>query len=232
MSHICEKCNKNYKSSQSLWNNKKRIHENKVEKIIIEEDLKYTCKFCNKKFASVKNKWYHQNKACKEKIDDKIIIKKENKKLKEEIKKLKQNKNIINTTNNINNINTTNNINNGTIININNFNNDNIDYITDDFIRKLFLHFLDEDELHLPIPKLIKNLKFNKEHPENNNVKITSMRSLIGLKYNNEKWMKIEKEELIDDIFNVALELFVKFFKEHKDKPNFTDDMKTCYKDF
>ena len=59
--------------------------------------------------------------------------------------------------------------NNGTInnITINNYMNDNIDYISEAFIKRMFDHLKNKDEHHIPIPKVIENIKFNPRHKEN-----------------------------------------------------------------
>ena len=80
--------------------------------------------------------------------------------------------NITNSNNNI--------INNGTInqtITINNYTNDNLEYISEKFKDRLFDNLLSYSERLFPLPRLLENIKFNPNHKENNNVKITSDRS-------------------------------------------------------
>lgn len=104
MTFICNLCNKNYSSYQSLWEHKKNIHNIKK----IKND---SCSYCNKKLYNLQSIKRHEN-ICKSnpnnvkyklvnKPDDKLVV--------------AQNNNSHNTTNNNNNI--TNNINNGTIVN-------------------------------------------------------------------------------------------------------------------
>jgi hypothetical protein len=78
----------------------------------------------------------------------------------------------------------------------------------------MFSHFLCEDEHNLPIPKLLENIKFNSHHLENNNVKITNIRSDVALKFDNEKWMTVDKEELLSEMFKIGANLFLKFYKD------------------
>jgi hypothetical protein len=243
----CNICSKIYSSYISLWSHKKRMHNPTDIPIIIDESkLIYKCKFCDKKFDSCKTKWYHQNKICSIKNNEtNIILVNENKSdvLVNENKSdvlVNENKSDVLVNENKSNIQVNENksniglLNNGSInncvININNFSNDNIDYVSENFIKRMFSHFLDEKEYSLPIPKLLENIKFNPNHKENNNVKITNMRSQVGLKYNNDKWTTVDKDELVNDMFKIGVQLFVKYYKE---KNNIlSDDMKECYNDF
>jgi len=171
--------------------------------------LLYYCSKCSKEFKHYNNKWRHETKYCK----NKIIVN-------DEIKPIVINKNIIN-----------NNINNGTInnITINNYSNDNLEYISDAFIKRMF-NYLRYDKDHIiPIPKMIENIKFNSQHKENNNVKITNMRSKVAMVYDNNKWATVGKKELFDELYLFATNLF-KNWSEMKDF--ITDEMKTNYKSF
>jgi hypothetical protein len=212
MSHICKTCNRNYSSYQSLYNHNKKFHSK------VEEPVKLLCQYC-KKPSSRKDNLHRHEKNCKHnKSNEYIELKKEINNLKEQLNNKTEIKK------------QTNNINNGNIITINNFSKDNTDYISEDFIKRMFKHFLCEDEHKLAIPKLIENLKFNPNHPENNNVRITNMRSDVGFKYNDEKWLTVDKEELINEMFKIGANLFLKFYKEKNGL--LSEDMKSCYQEF
>ena len=120
--HICKICDKLYSSSQSLCNHNKRFHitsnvMNVTTKVmttipnVMTETRTYFCKYCNNEFKKRQNKWAHEKKYCKKKTE------------------------VINNTPTTNIINNTNN---GTInnITINNYANDNLEYISDAFIKK------------------------------------------------------------------------------------------------
>jgi hypothetical protein len=124
-----------------------------------------------------------------------------------------QNNNIIN--NNIENQYNTTNIdntinNNNTIININNYGKERLDYLTFD---KMFLIFKNSNN----IPTLLaKEIHFNDNFPENNNIK-----------YENEKTALIKKDDkfiykninnLVKQIINDKGHLMQKFALENKDK--------------
>ncbi len=200
MEFTCKKCNKKYASYQSFWNHNKKFHSDEIIKC---SDDSYKCDRCNKILASRQSKWKHMktSKVIKD-IEPKII------------------------NNNITNNGT---INNNTVI-INNYNNDNISYVSDGFLKKIFSHLLSEDEHYLPIPKLIENIKFNPNHKENNNVKITSLRSDIGFKYDDDKWKAVDKDDLLNDLFKLGADMFVKYYKDKQGM--LSDDMKECYEEF
>ena len=94
MDHICNICNKQYSSYQSLWIHNKKFHvirNTRMTPIVTNTDTKmvsnitikcYNCKYCNKNFNHRQNKYQHEKKC---KIDtteiDKLKESKEIKKL-------------------------------------------------------------------------------------------------------------------------------------------------------
>ena len=239
MEHICTICNKLYSSKQSLCNHNTRFHKKYVmtnvttemtnvttldDKIIEVAQstqtyfTKYQCKYCNKEFKLRQNKWTHENKYCK--IKKTITFTNKNKIISDDKIKLT----IINNK-------TINNTNNGTInnITINNYSNDNLEYISDAFIKRMFNHLKYDKEHIITIPRMIENIKFNSQHKENNNVKISNMRSKVAMVYDNNKWSTIGKKELFDELYLFATNLF----KNWSEMKNFiTDEMKTNYTSF
>jgi hypothetical protein len=145
-------------------------------------------------------------------------------------------------TNSNNNSNNT--INHGTInqnIVINNYNNDNLEYISEKFKLNLFNNLLNSSDHQKPIPKLIENIKFNPKHKENNNVKITSDRSKIGLYYDDNRWQNslmnfdalqkaINKEDLLNNLCDYSLKIFKDYFEEYKDE--LPENIKEKYQNF
>ncbi len=190
--------------------------------------MEFTCKKCNKKYASYQSFWNHNKKFHSDEIikcsDDSYKCDRCNKILASRQSKwrhMKTCKVIKDIEPKI--------INNNTVI-INNYNNDNISYVSDGFLKKIFSHLLSEDEHYLPIPKLIENIKFNPNHKENNNVKITSLRSDIGFKYDDDKWKAVDKDDLLNDLFKLGADMFVKYYKDKQGM--LSDDMKECYEEF
>jgi len=249
---VCKICDKKYKTIQSLCNHNKRFHNtiipicvttpsvnvttpnanvttysSEINKLVQDEHLittsqgytKYQCKHCNKGFKLRQNKWTHENKYCKIKKTINSCTEKQQAEINENIK-------IPTIINNINNTN------NGTInnnITINNYSNDNIEYISDAFIKRMFNHLKYEKNHIIPIPTMIENIKFNPNHKENNNVKITNMRSKVAMIYDNNKWSTVGKKELLDELYIFATNLF-KNWSEMKDF--ITEEMKINYKKF
>jgi hypothetical protein len=82
----------------------------------------------------------------------------------------------------------------------------------------------------IPLPKLLENIKFNPNHKENNNVKITSDRSKIGLYYDDNRWKAINKNELLDDLCDYSLKIFKDYFEEYKEE--LSEDIISKFKNF
>jgi hypothetical protein len=187
MKYYCKLCDKQLKTYNTFWNHNKIYHDG-VEQIKV-----YICNICDERFDDRKKKYYHQKKCTDEKKDN-------------------NGPTIIGDNNNMNNMN---NVNiNGNII-INNYGNDNLEYISEEFKDMLFKKLL--KDYKFPLPKLIENIKFNPNHKENNNVKIKSDRSKVGLYYDNDKWISINKDDLLNDLCKYSMEIFTKYFKEKKD---------------
>ena len=235
--NICKICNKNYASYQSLWIHNKKYHiidshheskhlehfESKHSKhgkhiVVSNENKEYKCKKCNNSYKHKQSKSRHE-KTCKKEIviiDDKLIKIEKNQELmqqkldqiliekKQETKKTNQeingDHNIINSVNVINN-----------------FNNDNLSYITPDFFKNLLKETLFEEDHYKVLPKVIEEVKFNKEHSENNNVKLKD-KSKYGEVYTEEGWKKIDDKKLIEHLVQKGYQLYVKLSDIHKDQ--------------
>ena len=191
--NICNKCNKLYKTKKSLID-----HEKKCQGV---DDL--TCPRCMISFSSrqTKSKHFLKNKCNPRSIIHARIPNEKN------IKKLQ---NIENQTNNIhtqNNVqNQTNNNNN---IIIHNYGNERIDYLNYDKMLAIFMKAYN-------IPTLLtKEIHFNDEFPENNNIK-----------FNNEKTALVKKEDeyiyknlnlLVNELIKNKGGLMQKFAIDNKD---------------
>jgi hypothetical protein len=221
----CKICNKKYASYNSLWNHNKKYHSDVASKcntlvvqcIPLEDNLK--CSICNKLFSNRQNRWKHETKVCKKKnYEDKL------EKLEKEIKILKNvnNKNDIIKFSNDKEVKKNQEINGDhNIINsinvINNFNNDNLAYITPDFFKNLLKETLFEEDHYKVLPKVIEEVKFNKEHFENNNVKLKD-KSKYGEVYTEGGWKKIDDKKLIELLVQKGYQLYVKLTDIHKDQ--------------
>ncbi len=193
----------------------------------------YKCENCGKEFKTSSGKCKHKKKCL---VNPIIIEKKENDKLKEELEFVKNEKdkeiskrkelekqveqlllektqrnqeNHIGVINNDNSQNTNINI-------VFNFGEENIEYLLKDenFIKKCI-----ESPIN-SIHKYLDNVHFNKEHPENRNIKMTN---LLGpyMDYIKEgKWNKIEKDVLIPKIIDKSIDTIdevIDYSKEDSD---------------
>ena len=210
---LCQICNKEYSSYQSRCNHMRLYHKNDISQKLVkfEENISQNlvmnkCKYCNKQYKHCSSKSKHEKK-CSKLVDKIEQMEKEISLLKNQIKN-----------NNITNINTNiiTNIDNSKKLIINNFHNDNINFITDEFKKTLFQHIRFDDEYANPIYKLIEEVKFNEIHKENNNVKIKSMRSKVGYKFDNNEWIMKNKEELLNELLIIGVKLFTDFYNENK----------------
>jgi hypothetical protein len=197
--NICKKCNKIYNSNRYLIE-----HEKKCKGV---DEL--TCPRCMISFTTRQNKYRHMKKNNCEprsimhaRTPNPQNIETQNNNI--------INNNIENQYNTTNNIDNTINNNNNTIININNYGNERLDYLTFD---KMFSIFKNSNN----IPTLLaKEIHFNNNFPENNNIK-----------YENEKTALIKKDDifiykninnLVKQIINDKGHLMQKFALENKDK--------------
>ena len=176
---------------------------------------KIECSFCGKSFTRKYGLKCHL-KVCdlkKENENDKKKLELENQILIEKLNKLEKKVNNIentkdssvnnshnNTNNNITNNNNSNNNNcnndNSMNIHINNYGCENKDYITKDYLIKL---------LKAPfqaIPKLIEYTHFNKEHPENQNIKLPNKKQPYVKVLKDDKWVYADRKSTIMDLID------------------------------
>ena len=191
--------------------------EPKIQKVS-ERAGKYSCEFCNKSYSTNSHMRRHQ-KTCKKKLSSAMeieLLKENQKKMEIEYNKLQQtvenlkissNSNINNSNNNSNN--TTNNITNKTKnqinnndnstninVTINNYGSENKDYITKDYLIKLL------KEPFQAIPKLIEYTHFNKEHPENQNIKLPNKKQPYVKVLKDDKWIYADRKSTILDLID------------------------------
>jgi len=177
--NICKKCNKIYNSKRYLIE-----HEKKCKGV---DEL--TCPKCMISFTNRHHKSRHiKNNNCKAKsIIHARIPNPQN------IETLNKN---INTQNNITNNNienqTNNNIETQNNIVINNYGNERLDYVTYDKMLEMFKKFYNSPSL------LTKEIHFNKDFPENNNIKYENKNQVI---------VKADDELVLKDLNSLAKEL-------------------------
>ena len=177
------------------------------------QSTKYICEFCNKSYSTNSHMRRHQ-KTCKKNISSAMeieFLKENQKKMEIEYNKLQQtvenlkvisNDNISNSNNTTNNNTTNNNTNshndNSThnTININNYGSENKDYITKDYLIKLL------KEPFQAIPRLIEYTHFNKDHPENQNIKLPNKKQPYVKVLKDDKWIYADRKSTILDLID------------------------------
>ena len=176
----------------------------------------FKCEFCGKNFTRNSNLQRHINKYCRKRPENtltnnnneqmQIEWKHERDHLYKVIENLSQSKgNTINNTFN-------------QTININNFGEENLKYISGDFLSNL---------LKIPfnaLPNLIKEIHFNPEHPENNNIKISNKKLPYAEVFKDNCWKLQDKKETINDLLDKGVDLLENHFDD-------TDDLNKIQKD-
>ena len=185
---ICKKCNKNYKTKKFLL-----IHESKCNSL---DDL--TCSRCMISFATRQSKSRHIiNNKCKPRsivYSKKVMNKQEN--------------DTTITSITINNINNINNVTNNYII-VNNYGNERIDYLNYEKMLEIFKKKYD-------IPTLLtKEIHFNKEFPENNNIQFKNENNAL-IKKEDEFILK-DLNTLVNELINEKTYQMQKFAIENKE---------------
>lgn len=190
-----------------------------IKKNSIDKEKEYYCESCGKYFKRKDNLKRHKERYCRALND----LKNENKQLIEEKlileKKLEQlNSDLINKPTQI--INNT--------ININGFGNENLGYLSNQYIRAL---------LSVPfnaLPKLIKDIHCNPDHPENHNIKKTNKKDKLISIYQDGKWIYEDKNKLLDNLMDekmAILENSVDDTLDAKKLERFEDFKGQYYKD-
>ena len=194
--NICKKCYKIYKTKKSLIE-----HEKNCKGI---DDL--TCPRCMISFTTRHAKSRHiKRNNCKPKSI--IHARKPNQQNIETQNNIK-NQNI-ETQNNIENLENQNNITNN--IYINNYGNERLDYLNYDKMLEIFKKAYD-------IPRLLtKELHFNTDFPENNNI-INSKKHNFALIKENEEWIYKNVKDLVVELIDKKAELMQKFAYDNKDQ--------------
>jgi hypothetical protein len=161
---------------------------------LIELKVEICCEFCNRLMSTKPNLTRHL-KVCKVKktsVEKELEIEKQ--KVIELEKKLAISEALNKKPTTINNDNSTN-INN-IQIQLAPWNNpalpDNVEKYYNEALKKLFLS----------VPTLIKQIHFNKDHPENHNISIKNMRSGIAKVYNGKEWESMDEKDVIRSLIN------------------------------
>lgn len=208
----CERCHQEFKQKQHLKSHltKKKVcppthsiksrevlldklKANKTEKSSDNSDKYVTCNKCTKSF-------YHSNisrhlKSCKgEKTKAQETLESNladliDKKIKDALDKVlnvgTSGTSIVNGSN-VNSHNTTN------VVNINNFGSETYDHLSSDFIRSCLINQM------TGMKELIKQIHFSEECPQNNNVRVRSLKHELVEVKKDDKWVPTYAHEAMD----------------------------------
>lgn len=206
MEYKCNICNKIYSSYQSLWIHNKKFHNKIVNnKTTLRQPVvsqktspisikTFNCNKCSKIYMHKQSKYRHEKKCNKSiETNNTQIIE----------------KNINNKTKNINN----GSINNGTIINKNiiKFGSEDIkNILTNEQIHKIVNSRL------LAIEESIKQIHFNKDKPEYQNIKINNLRSNIALVHDGEQFNVTNQYSAISTLIDNHVESIEQILDDKK----------------
>ena len=219
MSIICDRCGRDFKKMDNLRRHLNRVYICQPTKADISIEIlrsKYACKKgvyacenCGKVYKTSSGKCKHKKTCLKQdKEKDKIIQEKDTllkealekidkeqqsrEKLEEQVKELLLQKQCVqNITNN------------NFIIQINNYGEENMEYLKHDvsFLQKCVASPMQS------IQKYLDAVHFNKDHPENNNIKLTNLQSPFMDYFKNGNWSKIEQRVLIPKIIHKSVKV-------------------------
>ena len=201
---------------QITQNNSKKLSiTSKIPQKKVKNEGYKECPYCCKEFSRVDNLNRHF-KTCKSKKNldqenkiellekdkeelietvEKLLIECSN--MKEIIKTTKSTKKTNTNTINSNNSNNTNSNNTNNTIIINNYGEEDTHYITKQFIVNLLAN-----KPFKAIPEMIKHTHFNKEHPENQNIKITNKKEPYVKVMKDNKWEYQDRKNTITDLID------------------------------
>jgi len=230
MEFVCKRCGYSSEHKSNLKRHLlKKIHcepiieDSSIELLISEFDKKYNnktynCELCGKKFNSRSNKCKHKD-TCKtqkmniiNELQSKIIA------LSDEVKTLK----IISTNNITNNNNTqinniTTNIN--AVTKIRDFGRENMDALPESLISSLFLE--------LRFRELLANLHCDPNYPENQNIRIKSIKRNTIEIFRNNKWDIVNFTNGLNELLLQGHKIFKEYYKNDKERilrEDMTDD--------
>jgi predicted Fe-S protein YdhL (DUF1289 family) len=206
--HRCDRCDKTFKRKYDLERHLKRKNpcQRPGGKTYLEKT--YVCKGCDRVYKSYLGKWKHE-KTCssthqiltemEERLsqyeEEKRQFIKEKKRMAKQIEKLMMSQKTINNNNTIN-------------IRINSFGSESTEHITENLLQRLL-----ELTPFKAIPKLIEQIHFHPEHPENCNVKITNHREKFAKVFEDERWKLARKDEILKKMVDSGFTLMDTYYE-------------------
>jgi len=218
MTYICKRCGYESEYKHSLTrhlrskNPCKVINDNINVEDLLEEitskdynNITYDCDYCNKKFNHKSSMYRHKNTCTRKESGDIRQLINRIDQLEESLKE-KLNK-IDNTTTNITH-NTQNNIN--ISVKLNEFGRENMDALPESLISSLFMN--------LRFRELLANLHCDPNYPENQNVRIKSIKRNTMEIYRNNKWDIMTFSKGLTELLLQGHRIFKEYYKKDKER--------------
>jgi hypothetical protein len=96
-------------------------------------------------------------------------------------------------------------------ITINAYGKEDLSHLTEKDYKNIF------NKCNSAIPLLIEMVHFNNEKPENTNMYISNIKSQFAYIYNGNQWNLMNKDELIDDIYDKKCIILLEKYEDLKD---------------
>ena len=186
---------------------------------------KYVCEFCKREYSKNSNLHRHLKK-CKKNENNLIKHMSEQiknlEKEKESMRKLHamEVKDLLSKVGNVTNI--TNNTQQN--IFINSYGNENLDYLSNNYLKNLI------KAPYGAVPKLLKDIHFHNEHPENRNIKITNRKLPYVSIFKEQKWCLLNKKDVLETMVDAGYNILD--FQYEKDKSGLSMLQSGRFKDF
>ena len=212
MKFTCPRCGSEFTRKDYLISHlrRKKVCEPKKEDIEIEDIFsmyerkvtEFKCYFCHKSFTTDRTKKHHEQYYCKSKHTSHLEA---------EVMKLKQALQTLQDQINTSNSNVKNNYSHCTFNIVNSFGSENLEYITSD---KQFVENCLRNITHDGMKNLIEKIHYSQDHPENNNVRVKSLKNDLFEVYNNQKWEIMDKNETLDKMIKKGYRIMQTFYND------------------
>jgi hypothetical protein len=218
--HKCERCGKTFGRRNILVNHFNRkipcedINDISIESIqanfqqSITEKKKFTCSLCGNKFSSAKSKAFHEKNSCKERhIPDKIQPV-------HQLLQIAPVNQVVYVNNNYLVQNTIKCCDNKVQLTLNNFNNESIEYVMNE---KSFLTRCLKNLINGGVRDVVKKIYFDDSVPQNNNVRIKSVKRNLCEIFDNDQWTIVDKNETLQNMILKGCNVLQKFYFSDQD---------------